>query len=258
MHEDNLPQDQQRNEKPTGIPNDLSKIKKYFMYVLVASLSLAALISIVAIIVGDFSSVIQKSFATVFMIFIHALLSLAFISVDKNKGGSSFTVNVMFGIIVASFIVSSLGIWEIISGTLTGQIYQLFMTTIIAAVFLELFSKLLKKDKSVKYFSYGSMASVVLLYALFMPLIFTEYPVDLPNLYYRLLAASGVLAGTLSILTAIFHRLYVAKHPELRQPNHDNKAMHPVIKAVLWIMGSLAFIFIGIPIIFMILLSIAR
>lgn len=245
MHEDNLPQDQQIKEKSAGPQNDLSKIKKYFTYVLVASLSLAALISIIAIIVGDFSSVIQKSFATVFMIFIHALLSLAFISVDKNKGGSSFAVNVVFGVIVASFIVSSLGIWEILSGTLTGQIYQLFMITILTSVFLELFSKLLKKDKSVKYFSYASMASIVLLYALFMPLIFTDSSVDLPNIYYRLLAASGVLAGTLSILTTIFHRLYVAKHPELRQPSREVKAIHPVLKVFLWIMGSLAFIFVG-------------
>lgn len=250
MHKDNLPHSQDQNE--------LSKIKKYFMYVLVASLSLAALISIVAIIVGDFSSVIQKSFATVFLIFIHALLSLAFISVDKNKGGSSFTVNVVFGIIVASFIVSGLGVWEIISGTLTSQIYQVFMTTIIASLFLELFGNLLKKDKTVKYLSYASMGSVVLVYGLFMPLIFAKYPVDLPDIYFRLLAASGVLAGTLSILTAIFHRLYVAKHPELRQhhASDDKKTLHPVLRAFLWIMGVVAFIFIALPILFVILFAV--
>jgi len=251
MNEGNLPQSQDKN--------DLSKIKKYFMYVLVASLSLAALISIVAIIVGDFSSVIQKSFATVFLIFIHALLSLAFISVDKNKGGSSLTVNVLFGIIVASFIVSGLSVWGIVSSTLTGQIYQVFISTIIASLFLELFGNLLKKDKIVKYLSYASMASVVLVYGLFMPLIFVTYPIDLPNIYFRLLAASAVLAGTLSILTAIFHRLYVAKHPELRpERSLDKKTLHPVLKTVLWILGVIGFIFIVLPILFAVLFIIFR
>src|SRR6185312_13241956 len=56
------------------------------------------------------------------------------------------------------------------------------------------------------------MAIVVLM---LIPVIFLSDNSTLPSLYYRSLAAAGIVDATLTLIAVILHKLYIQKHPTL-------------------------------------------
>ena len=57
---------------------------------------------------------------------------------------------------------------------------------------------------------------------MFLPIIYVTNSAEvLGEMYFRTLAAAGIVDGTLSILTIIFYKLYMHKHPEIKVPVHS-------------------------------------
>ncbi len=202
-------------QAPTGQKN----IKKYFLYVFIGGLVASSLISIVAVLIGEFNDFIQKSLTTTLLMVAHALAVLAFISVndDNRNKASDIVLDTLFGVTIASFITSIFAVWEILTGSIIGHLYIMYFYAVIAALLIRALLNANRIDKVTRMLADVSIYITIFLFALLMPSVFVEYPVELPETYNRGLAATAILLGTTTILTVIFHRLYVNKHPEIGQ-----------------------------------------
>ena len=98
---------------------------------------------------------------------------------------------------------------------------------------------------AIVYANYVCMAIVVLM---LQPIIYTQDAITvLGGLYFRSLAAVSIVDGTLSILTIIFYKLFMHKHPELENILHDSmvakKGQLPRKGLSLWVW--ILFIYLG-------------
>ena len=220
-----------------GIP-----VKKYIMYVLIGGLVLSALISIVAVLVGEFSDTVRRAFGTTFTIMVHSLLGLLFLSVKRIRTlAGSIMLNTIFTLVVASMMTSILSIWDIFSSRFTGDLYTTYFLSIIAALIIAGLVSAHIKDKVVGAIAWSAAGSVAVAFASLLPWIFAEYARLLPDFYFRVVAALFILAATATILTIIFDRLYQLKNPD-KKPAPNPHAMPLWVKVLL---GFLVLLFGG-------------
>lgn len=225
---------------PVQPPASRGNIKKYFLYVLIGGLVASALVSIVAVLVGEFNDFVQKSLMTTMLIVVHSLVVLAFISVGggrRNKA-SEIILDTLFGITIASFVTSIFAVWEIVTGSIIGHLYLMYFYAVVAALLIRSLLSADRIDNVTRILADISIYITIFLFVLLMPSVFVEYPVELPDVYYRGIAATGILLGTTTILTAVFLRLYASKHPELVQ--NSNKQF----SAGKWVLIAAASLFI--------------
>lgn len=221
-----------------------AKFRKYTLYVLIGGLIVSSLISILAILTGEFSDTIRRALLTTLLMVVHALLALAFVSVEpgKDKFTSVLITNVSFGIVVASFFTSVLGTWGIFDAGTVRECYTTyvlaFLVTLMASVVLQLRHEKLRT----RALAFVSTGALVFQYALVQPWIFVDDNSNLPDIYYRSIAATGVLLITLIVLTTISYRLYAAKHPTTK----PRKSVS--IPGWAWIIIILLFLFVVLPI----------
>ncbi len=197
---------------------DFGEFKKFFLFNLIGGLVISSLVAVITIIIGEFNEITWRVLLTLLMVIIHSLVSLAFIWDDTKHdtfNRLTFFTNILFLIIVMSFVTSILGIWWILGKTLVWKLYQTFFIFGFAALHSDILSKTLHKETyldRIVYFNYIFIAIVVVM---FVPIIYIENSFKvLGEIYYRFLAAAGIIDGTLSILTIIFYKLYMHKHPQ--------------------------------------------
>lgn len=232
----------QKNTETTANWTKDLPVKKYIMYVLIGGLVLSALISIVAVLAGEFGDTAGRAFGTTFTIMIHSLLGLLFLSVKRSRTlSSAILVNTVFTLVVASMMTSILGIWDILPNKLVEDLYGTYLLTLIAALIIAGLVSAHVKDKIVGTMAWGASGTVAVAFASLLPWVFAEYPSMLPEFYFRVVAALFILAATVTILTIIFDRLFMIKHPEVKAPANPN-AMPLWVKILL---GFLIFIFGG-------------
>lgn len=191
-----------------------ARAKKLFVYIAVGSVILSAIITIVSILVGQFSDITWRALGTTASICLHALLALAFVTVNHkhSKPGDRLIENVVFVIVVASFLDTIMGIWGIISGDIAWRLYMAFFWGFIGAVIIRSLLPTLAYTANLRRLCTFTIAMTIVLYLLLLPaILLVSDTVEFPDFYYRLLAAAGVLEGTLCVLVAIFSRLHTAK-----------------------------------------------
>ena len=199
-----------------------AEIKKFLIFDLIGCLIVAALVAVATVLFGKFDEVTTRVFFTLFMAITHSLISLAFVWDDSGKNGLDslkFFVNTIFIIIVLSFVTSIFGIWKIVSAENIWRIYETYFYVGFASLHANILFKAMGKEKymdNVIYANYAFIAGVVLL---LQPIIYTTNAIRvLPEMYFRWLGAIAIIDATLSILTIIFYKLYINKHPEARVP----------------------------------------
>lgn len=199
---------------------DLAEFKKHFLFALIGSLVASALVGIAAVLLGEFNETLMRALLTLGTVMMHSLIGLAFIwdgDRQKNLERLAFFINTLFLLIVISFIVSILGIWKVVPARSIPDLYQAFFVVGFAALHGDILSKALRKETymdTIIYVNYLFMAVVVLM---LMPVIFIDNISKIfDEMYFRLLGAAGIIDGTLSLLTIIFYKLYMNKHPEER------------------------------------------
>lgn len=196
-----------------------SQFRKYFFYVLIGGVVISALISIVAILIGEINDYISRALLTTLSMVIHAMVALAFMSVTgtQRTTGQELVINTLFGITIASFFTTTLGIWKVISGETMADFYQLYLYALFAALLVRMLLGVNTIDKLTNGLMRTAIGTTVLLWLYLIPSVFDDgYPKAWPEVYYRGIAAIGVALGTVLILVTIFHRLYLVKHPEVR------------------------------------------
>ncbi|HEY1085683.1 MAG TPA: hypothetical protein VGE34_03070 [Candidatus Saccharimonadales bacterium] len=210
--------------KPAEKP--VSPIKKYFLYVLVGGLVASALISIVSILAGEFSDTSTKALWTTISIVFHSLLGLAFLSADQSpRRDTSLIVNTVFGVVIASLATSIFGIWEIVDGVIIGDLYQVYFMALIANLVIAALLNTSMQDKVVRYLTWSTIGAIATMFIALLPWIFQDNYYDLPDVYFRILAALAIVLATLAVLTTIFDRLYQMKHPRPKQPLDGGASM---------------------------------
>lgn len=195
-----------------------AELKKFFLYTLVGALVASAGVAVVTVLIGSFNETSSRVFLTLLMVILHSLISLSFIwddSRQKTFEKLAFFTNVLFFLIVLSFITSILGIWKIIIGDLVGKIYQTYFVIGFAALHSDILSKVLHKETYMDRIAYANFVFIILVVGMIMPTIYVKDSFEvLGESYYRVLGALGIIDGTLSILAIIFYKLYIHKHPE--------------------------------------------
>lgn len=212
-------QDFNQQNESTDLTNRLkpAQIKKYLLYVMIGGLVISAFVSIVAVLIGEFNDFIQRSLFTTLSIVIHSLIALAFVStgIEHRNKVDTIMVDTLFGITIASFATSVLSLWGVITGVIAGRLYLMYLYAFIAALLCHALLRANRIDKYIRMLANASIIITLFLLLLLMPSVFADYPYALPDVYFRIIAATAILLGTTSVLTAILHRLYMNKHPEL-------------------------------------------
>jgi len=221
---------------------DWTRNRKYFLYIMIGGVIVSALISIVAILVGRFDDTIGRALWTTLLTVIHASLILSFLSMTARRRAASdeLIINTLYALTIASYFTSILSVWRVLSGRVTGDFYQLYFYTLIAAFALWIVMRIQVLDSATERLRQALLGTLVLLWAYLIPSVFDDnYVKVLPGIYYRGIAAIIVLLGTIAMLMTIFHRIYVVRHPELRQVSMRSRNHLPVWVIVLICLASL-------------------
>ncbi|MDB5176439.1 MAG: hypothetical protein JWN75_107 [Candidatus Saccharibacteria bacterium] len=227
---------------PIEEPKSSFNLHKYFLYTLVGGLIISALISVIAVLTGEFSSTMSRALGTTGSMVVHALILLFLVSVNSRKKSDSFVLNTILLIIVASFITSVLGIWGVIDSQMSSNLYLVYVYSFFASLWTQLLLKVGENllDKPTRVVSFISIGFTGLFYLLVLPTAFIHYPNTLPEFLYRAMAASAILLATTSVLTTVFRRIYLFKHHELKS---SSKTAWDIIVACI-------VLFVGLPLIF--------
>lgn len=191
--------------------------KRFFFRILIACLVAAASLGVVTVLMGHFSDVLAKTLFTIFLVAAHAIISFGFISTnEKQKTLENLTIftNVTFGVIVFSFITSIFGVWGIISGDLVGKLYSVYFVLLFATLHGEVLATMVKVQSDLAKYVIANYFFMLVVVVMLMPVIFVSDKADLGSFYYRLLAASGIIDATLSMVAIILHKLYLQKNPQ--------------------------------------------
>lgn len=194
--------------------NTFSNVKKYFMYITIGGFVVAALIAIVAVLVGEFNVVFYRSLFTVLVIVIHSLLSVGFMSIKHDKKSNAVILYTILGVVAVSLLNSILGIWDIIKWESVLDIYQASFYAIVAAGVIRMLMNANQVDKVTRNLSKVTIGVTVATYIILMPSIFVNYPNIVPEVYWRIMWATIILLVTMSVLVFIFNHLFLNQHPE--------------------------------------------
>jgi len=199
--------------------NSSSKYKKYIINILTTSLVAASLVAVFSVLIGSFNDTSQRILWTLLVVVTHALLSVIIISFEKkNQSRLELTRNVIFFLIPVSVVCATLGIWSILSSSLVAALYQAITVIILVSFHINFLQLLRKASKFIDRLITSNIAVTAATAGLIMPLLFIANPKDtLGDFYYRLLAAIGIINGTLTVLILIFFRLFLQKHPNAKK-----------------------------------------
>ncbi len=202
---------------PTKRTTSVDKIKKLSIQVMIGSLITAAVLAVIAILVGSFNSTFERALFTLLLVMVHSLACLAFVEQTSKSKNSEFRFfeNAVFFIIVLSFFTSILGVWGLLSGTIVARIYGTYFILLFACLHGQMLVETRGKQSSIDTIVNVNYVVMGLVILLIFPLIWLTDS-SFPSFYYRLLAACGIIDVTLTILAVILHRLYVQKHPEVQ------------------------------------------
>ena len=175
---------------------DLAEFKKFFLFNLIGALVISAIVAVITVLIGEFNEIAARVLFTLLMVVLHSLISLAFIWDDSRQNTFerfAFFANVLFIIIVASFITSVLGIWEVIPARIVANVYQTYFVIGFASLHSDILSNALRKENYldlIVYFNYVFIGIVVLM---LLPVIYlSNAETVLGEIYYRFLGAAGV------------------------------------------------------------------
>ncbi len=224
-------------------PARIGKLKLAFMYVLIGGLAASALTAIVALLIGSFSSEIQKSLLTIFIFFSHSLFILALLWSDKyNEVGRTLLPTTIFVLALANMVTTTLSTWEIISADGAWYALSLYVLIMGAVFIIAGILKLFVNKQAIKvgiYTTIGSIAALVIALTPWILHIFVRFD----PLYFRIIAALAILASTAFIITVILRAIALARQPELNITKPVSKPIPQGLLAIYITVGILLSMF---------------
>lgn len=227
-------------KQPPEESRRIGKVKLAFLYILIGGLVISALISVTAILIGEFSSVIQKALLTIFLFVVHGLLILAIVSADKNNQlGRAILPTVVLGAVLANMITSTLGTWGIWSDDISWRAYYFYFLAIGSALMINETLRLRLNQTVVISLTNLSVGIITVWSLMLVPWIFVDHAF-LGEFYFRLVGALTILAVTSVVITSIVRGISLAQHPELKASIPVREKMPAGMAAILITFGSIA------------------
>lgn len=228
----------------------ISNIKRAFLYVLVGGLVVSAIISISAILVGEFNSVISKSLLTTLVFMTHSLLVLGIILADKdNTVGRALVPTVILGSVIASMLTSSLGIWQVWDADYSWRAIMLY-SLLIGAAFLYVWTRQARINHTITKIAVNTalVTIALLVVALSIWIIAPESVIGESPYLYRAIGAISILGITSLAVAAIFNRVAVTQKPELAATAPAGEKYRGSMLAIVITVGSIVamFWFVGL------------
>lgn len=231
----------------------IGKIKLAFLYVLIGGLSVSAIIAIIAVLTGEFSSALQKTFGTAILFILHSTFILGLIWSDKSDSiGRKILPTVLLAVALANLTTSTLGTWGIIEGDMAGRAI-LFYSLIVGSSFIV--SGLLKlrvSHKPSRTLLYSTIGSVITWTLALTPWVFD---ISAQSIYFRIVGALTILSVTLLIVSVVIRQIAVSQSKKLQAESKVNKSYDPIqggllayyvivgcIVSIVWFVGMISFI----------------
>ena len=202
--------------KEATVAERFSKAKLAFLYVLIGGLVLSALISMYAILIGEFNDVVQKALWTTFIFVTHSLLILTIVSTDKhNQLGRSIVPTVILGTILANMVTTVLGTWEVWEDSLSWRAFALYLLLIGSSFIIAGLLKLRVAHTPTLAILYTTISLVGVWTLLLVPWIFVDVDM-LDQLYFRLVGALTILTATALSIGVIIRGIALSQQPALK------------------------------------------
>jgi len=231
--------------------NKMAKFKKYYLYCLIGSLISAALVAIASILIGSFTDTTGRVLGTLALVVVHSLVSLTIVKDENNKINKlAYFSDTLFVLLVASLITSLFAVWQLISESLTGQLYALFFIVGFSVLHGNSLYLIMGKNKMLTRVLSANLFAITAVAIMFVPVILTSGGDGLDDFYYRLLGSVGVVDVTLTVIAVILYKLHLQRNPgEINELVFNTKS-----GGILKILGFIFIAFFGIQILFSLLL----
>lgn len=198
------------------------KIKRLFFQVLIACLVATATLAVVAVLTGGFSDILGKAIGTIALVAFHAILSLGYITNSEKKesmpGAKTLGLfsTTVFTLIVLSFITSVFAVWGLLDSDLTFRLYGIYTIILFATLHTDVLYRMNGQDKKIDYVINANYVFIAIVASMLIFLILAgQSAANFGDMYYRILAALGIIDATLTISAVIMHKLFMQKHPEI-------------------------------------------
>lgn len=216
----------------------LSKLKLAFLYVLIGGLVVSALISVAAILIGEFNEIVQKALFTTFVLVVYSCIALLVVLADtKNQLGRSFIPTTILALIIANMVTSTLGIWGVWDGDISWRMMNVYALLIGSAFLVSGARKLAIRHQAVQTLAYVTLGLIGLLTLVLIPWVLFYDASWLGELYYRVIGALSILTVTALIVTSIMNRIAVSQHPSLAKTSPKGKPYSGPMRAVVITVG---------------------
>lgn len=241
---------------PHPAPARLTRLKTAFLYVLIAALAAAALTSVIALLVGQFTSSIIKSLLTITIFFTHSLAILALLWADRyNQVGKNILPTTIIILVFANLISTTLGTWEIISTETAWRAFSLYFLILGATFIITGLLKLRIAHQVTQitlYAAIGLIAATVIALAPWVLHVVDQFD----PLYFRIVAALSILGTTSFLIGLVIRGIAIGHNEQLKltspKPNPVSGGMLAiyivtgVITAIVWCVGLTAFLVNGV------------
>lgn len=195
--------------------HETKKLKDIAIKVMIGSLIGSSGIAVIAVLLGSFSDTLTRALLTLFLAMLHSLASLGYIDVSNRSKGVSIPLfgNVIFGLLVSSFFVSLFWTWDLIDGDIGAKLYTSIVVLGFATLHADALYRMSRKTKLIDNLIKANYILMLIVISLIFPIIWFNES-RFVDVYYRGLAAAGIIDATLTILSVVQYKLYLQKHPE--------------------------------------------
>lgn len=179
--------------------------KKLFLYLLITSVSISALVGIGVILFGNFGQTEQKILATTLTITVTSMLGLACGAYLETELGKTLPIaGIIFSILAAA-------LWLVVIWY-QGEPNEPFMKAVVTVTILAVACShlsLLSLARFDRRFAWARPAAHTLVWVLagFLAFLLWFVPEDPPEVYGRIAGVLSILVASITVVTPVFHKL---------------------------------------------------
>lgn len=179
--------------------------RRIFLYLLITSVGLSALIGIGVILFGNFGEIEVRILFTTLTITVASIFGLA-CGAYLESGRARYLPIVGIVLSILAALMCFLIIWNVLDDSET--FIKIFVTTLILAAALSHISllSLANLDRKYSWTRVAAVACSALLCAVLLYIIWFE-PEGESDLIYRILGVLGILLASLTVVTPVLHKL---------------------------------------------------
>ena len=179
--------------------------RRIFLYLLIASVSLSALVGIGVLLLGDFGMIEVRVLMTTMVFTIVSVLGLACGAYIEIRGGKHVPLaGIAFSVIAG--LMSFFIIWNVLDDE---EIFiKSFLTAILLAAACSHISllSLARLDRRFSWTRISAVVCIVLLCSILLFILWFE-PTGESDLIYRILGILGIVLASVTVVTPVLHKL---------------------------------------------------